>query len=151
MLAFFVSLCVLLGFVGLYHICLDLSIHLWPRVNAKVTSCDINTINSSVATGLTVHCLYVAFEYEYKGRMYYKGRVSLSGSIKDKCLAKLMKRKEEILSGKHMARVSPFRHSLAVLYPDTFEVKLLHYFFTIFGFGVAALTLFIEDFLFASF
>lgn len=149
MLTFFVFLCGLLGLVSVCRIGLNLSIRFWPKVNAKVTSCDINTMTSSVISNLTVHSLSVVFEYEYKGLVYHKGRATLSGAITDKSLEKLIKRKEEILSKQSKAGVSPFFHSFAVLYPDSFEVKLLHYFLAVFGFGIAALIWFFERVLFA--
>ncbi|WP_434340327.1 hypothetical protein [Motilimonas cestriensis] len=145
MFTFFICICVLLGLLGLLHILFDMSVRGWPEASGIIlTYCEIATLKSQIVSELAVYSLSARFDYEYNGKVFTNGKLCLSGAIKSQDLASLTSRKQHLNMQLSSARVCPLLPSLAVLMPDPLINKVQYYFITVFGFGVAGLTLWVD-------
>ena len=148
MLILFICCCFVLGAIGSFHLLLNWSLRFWPIVPAKLTYCEISRIKSQVASNVWVFSLATKLEYEFNGKRYHNGKLTLSGAIKAQDLNNLTAKKAVIATATPFLRVCPIIPSLGVMELEPLSNKAQYYYISAFGFGVAALTLIINEILY---
>ncbi len=142
MIDFFVFICFLAGTVSFIYLILDVSACFWKSVSVDVLHTNIKTIVSDIRHNQAVYSLVAEYQYELNGKRYTSRNVCLGGALKDSSLAKLQAFQDKLKRGEVEAKVFPAFPFFSVLFPA--QIIFLMSSFSLFGFGVGLLTLWVE-------